>query len=126
LATAIAKEIEQLATITADEITNTGFATPDNIMSSLYIYKIQPWIEILGREQFLILKSEDFYQHPQENMEQVFKFLNLPSCPLDYYPKVNAGSYEEVEPNLRKTLAEYFAPYNRQLESYLGIEFGWE
>jgi tetratricopeptide (TPR) repeat protein len=125
LATAIAKEMAQLATITAEEITNTGFTTPDNIMSSLYIYKLKSWIEILGREQFLILKSEDFYQHPQENMEQVFKFLNLPSCPLDYYPKVNAGSYEEVEPKLRETLAAYFAPYNRQLEEYLGMHFGW-
>jgi tetratricopeptide (TPR) repeat protein len=126
LATAIATEIERLATISEAEITDTGYYNPDNIMSSLYLYKLKPWIEVLGRNQFLILKSEDFYLNPQESMEQTFKFLDLPSCPLEHYPKVNAGSYQEADPHLRQTLAEYFAPYNRQLEEYLGIKFGWE
>jgi hypothetical protein len=59
-------------------------------------------------------------------MEQVFKFLDLPSCPLNNYPKVNSGSYQDADPALRETLVKYFAPYNRQLEKYLGMEFGWE
>lgn len=125
LATAIATEIERLATVTEAEITNTGFYNPDNIMSSLYIYKIKPWIELLGREQFLILKSEDFYGEPSETMKKVFEFLGLPNCPSNNYPKVNAGSYNQVDPDLRKTLAEYFTPYNRQLEEYLGMKFDW-
>jgi hypothetical protein len=126
LATAIASEIDRLATVSEAEITNTGYYEPDNILTSLYIYKLKPWIEILGREQFLILKSEDFYLNTRENMEQVFKFLNLPSCPQDNYPKVNAGSYQDVDPNMRRTLVEYFAPYNQQLEKYLGMDFAWE
>ena len=126
LATAVELEIERLATIDEAEIVNTGFYNPDNIMSSLYIYKIKPWIEALGRQQFLILKSEDFYLNPSANMERVFKFLNLPNYTLKKYPKVNAGSYDNVNPQIRKTLAEYFAPYNQQLEDYLGIQFGWE
>ena len=126
LKTAIAIEIDRLASVTEAEITNTGFYEPDNIMSSLYIYKIKPWIELLGREQFLILKSEDFYLNPLETMEEVFKFLDLPNCPLENYPQVNAGSYNQVDPSLRKTLAEYFAPYNQQLEEYLVQKFNWE
>ncbi|MEO0836124.1 MAG: tetratricopeptide repeat protein, partial [Cyanobacteria bacterium J06642_3] len=43
LQTAIATEIERLASVTEAEITNTGFHEPDNIMSSLYIYKLKPW-----------------------------------------------------------------------------------
>ena len=126
LATAIATEIERLTTVSETEIIETGFYDPDNIISSLYIYKIKAWMEILGREQFLILKSEDFYDRPGEIMAQVCNFLGLPNCPLDNYPKVNAGSYNEIDANLRKTLVEYFAPYNRQLEEYLGMEFYWE
>ncbi|MEL6580532.1 MAG: sulfotransferase domain-containing protein, partial [Cyanobacteria bacterium J06621_12] len=125
LATAISTEIERLATVTEAEIINTGFHNPDNIISSLYLYKIKPWIEVLGREQFLILKSEDFYRDPAQEMEQVFKFLDLPSCALTNYPKVNAGSYQSTEVNIRKTLQEYFAPYNQRLEEYLGMEFNW-
>ena len=126
IATAIATEIERLANVSEAEITNTGFYNPDNIMSSLYIYKIKPWIELLGREQFLILKSEDFYLNPLQNMTEVFNFLDLPNCPLNNYPKVNAGSYNRIDPNLRRTLSEYFAPYNQQLEEYLGMKFDWE
>ena len=126
LQTAIATEIEKLTTITEAEITNTGYCNPDNIMSSLYIYKIKPWIELLGREQFLILKSEEFYNNPSEVMRDVFQFLDLPDYPLNNYPKVNSGSYRSADPDLRNTIAEYFAPYNRQLEEYLGMEFGWQ
>jgi tetratricopeptide (TPR) repeat protein len=126
LADAIAEEIDRLATVTETEIINTGFYNPDNILSSLYIYKIKPWIELLGREQFLILKSEDFYQDPLKNMSEVFDFLGLPNCPLDNYPKVNAGSYNQVDLELRETLVNYFAPYNQQLEDYLGMKFNWQ
>ena len=126
LKTAIYTEIEKLATVTEAEIIKTGYSDPDNIMSSLYIYKIKPWIELLGREQFLILKSEEFYSNPLQVMSNVFQFLNLPNCPLNNYPKVNQGSYQPADPELRNTIAEYFAPYNRQLEEYLGIEFAWQ
>lgn len=126
LETAIAKEITRLANVSEAEITNTGFHDPDNIMSSLYIYKIKPWIELLGREQFMILPSETFYLNPLEKMKEVFKFLDVPNCSLENYPKVNAGSYNQVDPSLRKTLSEYFAPYNQQLSEYLDMQFDWE
>ena len=123
---AIATEIKKLATMSEAEITNTGYCDPDNIMSSLYIYKIKPWIELLGREQFLILKSEEFYSNPRQVMSRVFKFLDLSDCPQDNYPIVNEGSYQPADPQLRNTIAEYFAPYNQQLEEYLGIKFNWQ
>lgn len=126
LATAIATEIDQLSDITEAEIIDSGYHNPDNIISSLYLYKIRPWIELLGREQILILKSEDFYLNPLENMQQVFQFLGLPDCFLDNYPKVNAGSYSQVDSGLRKTLSDYFTPHNRQLEEYLGVKFHWQ
>ena len=125
LSTAISEEITRLATVSEAEIVETGYYNPDNILSSLYIYKIRAWVEILGREQFLFLKSEDFYSDPASNMAQVFDFLGLPNCPLENYPKVNAGSYNQVDSKLRKTLVDYFAPYNQQLEQYLGMKFNW-
>ena len=126
LTTAIAIEMERLATITESEITKTSFYDPDNIISSLYYYKLKPWIETLGREQFLILKSEDFYQDPASEMSKVHQFLGLANCTLEKYPKVNAGTYSEADSSLRDTLIEYFAPYNQQLEEYLGMKFNWD
>ncbi|MGL5938917.1 MAG: tetratricopeptide repeat protein [Waterburya sp.] len=126
LTTAIAEEIARLATVKETEIINTGFYNPDNILSSLYIYKIKPWIELLGREQFLILKSEELYGNPLKTTSEVFNFLGLPNCTLDNYPKVNAGFYNQVDLKLRETLVDYFTPYNQQLEDYLSIKFSWQ
>ena len=126
LETAIATEIERLTKVSEAEIINTGFYDPDNIISSLYIYKIKAWMETLGREQFLILKSEGFYEDPAKYMAQVCEFLGLSNCPLNKYPKVNAGAYSDVDASLRQTLVEYFAPYNQQLEEYLGMKFNWQ
>ena len=58
-------------------------------------------------------------------MAKVFEFLDLPINKLENYPKVNAGSYQDIDPEIRKILADYFAPYNKQLESYIGMEFNW-
>ncbi|MEM8830775.1 MAG: tetratricopeptide repeat protein [Cyanobacteria bacterium P01_G01_bin.19] len=126
LGTAVATEMERLKTITPKEITKTSFHNPDNIISSLYLYKLRPWINILGREQFLILKSEDFYQDPAQTMSEVHEFLGLPEHTLEQYPKVNAGTYNEIDSSLRATLIEYFAPYNQELEKYLGMKFDWK
>jgi tetratricopeptide (TPR) repeat protein len=125
LAQVVASEMARLATLSESDFINTGYYNPDNLLSSLYIYQIKVWMELLGREQFLILKSEEFYSNPDQEMAKVLAFLGLPNCPLDKYPQVNEGSYDAVEPKLRKTLADYFHPYNQQLEEYLGIKFDW-
>lgn len=126
LTTEIDEEMSRLTKISEPEIIETGFYDPDNIISSLYFYKLRAWIDILGWEQFLILKSEDFYNDPGSNMAKVFEFLRLPNHTLNRYPQVNAGSYNEVDSALRAKLSEYFVPYNQQLESYLGMKFDWQ
>ncbi|MEM9276493.1 MAG: sulfotransferase, partial [Cyanobacteria bacterium P01_F01_bin.143] len=72
------------------------------------------------------LKSEDFYEYPENTMLQVFNFLGLPVHKIDQYPKINVGSYNSVDPDLRKTLSKYFQPYNKLLEEYLDIDFNWQ
>ena len=122
---AITKEMELLETLSESEVTNIGFNDPDNIIASLYYYQIKAWREYLTRQQFLILKSEDFYRSPETIMEKVFTFLGLPAQKIAQYPKVNAGSYCSVDSELRKTLSAYFQPYNKLLEEYLNIYFNW-
>lgn len=126
LATAIALEIERLQHLSEADLIECSYYNPDNLLSSLYFYQLKTWIELLGREQFLILKSEDFYNRTSKVMQQVFDFLGLPDRQLPKYPQVNVGSYEPIDPELRETLAAYFHPYNQQLEAYLGMKFNWD
>ncbi len=125
-ATAFATEVKQLAQFQESDFIHKGYGNPDNLLSSLYIYKIKYWLELLGREQFLILPSEEFYCHPEVVMARVFAFLGLPNHPLANYQKVNVGSYTAIDRDLRASLGKYFQPYNQQLEEYLGIKFNWD
>lgn len=126
LETAITQEIKELESLSLTELMAGGYRSIDNIFSSLYYYQLKAWMQHLPRKQFLILKSEDFYDNTVSIMEQVFQFLEIPAQQLREYPKINVGSYQQVDTETRKQLAEYFKPYNQQLEEFLGLNFNWQ
>ena len=91
-----------------------------------YIEFIKNWRNYFPREQFLILKSEDFYAGAAGTVQQVLEFLDLPEYQLSEYQNANPGSYPPVNQSIRDWLRDYFRPYNQQLEEYLGRKFDWE
>jgi len=99
------------------------------LSKAIYVDHLLRWSEFFSREQMLVLKSEDFFEHPQRTLERVFSFLGLP----DWEPeaselgdKRNTGGYEGgMEPAMRRRLEEYFEPHNKRLYDYLGVDFGW-
>jgi len=97
-----------------------------HLLNSLYVYFIEKWMAVFPREQFLILKSEDFYANPTATLTQVFEFLGVPDYPLPEYPNYNPGSYNPISDDLRQTLADFFRPHNQKLEQYLGMQFDWD
>jgi tetratricopeptide (TPR) repeat protein len=123
--TIFAEEIDRIAKLSETQILNIGYSNSDNLLSSLYLYKLKAWLELFDRDSFLILKSEDLYEQPARVMEEVYKFLELPDYKSSNYPKVNPGSYGQVDDATRQIVADFFQPYNQQLESYLGIKFDW-
>ena len=125
LETGIFLEMKELENLSQEDMMHGGYRKLDSIFSSLYIYQVQVWLEVFNREQFLILKSEDFYSNPHRTMEQVYDFLGLPNYPLAKYPKINSGSYNPADEKIRNILRDYFEPYNQQLEEYLGMKFNW-
>ncbi|MEG5048072.1 tetratricopeptide repeat protein [Microcoleus sp. B4-C1] len=92
----------------------------------LYFYFIEKWMTVFPREQFLILRSEDFYANPAATITQVFEFLGVPDYSLAEYPNYNPGSYNPLSDDLQQTLAEFFRPHNQKLEEYLGMKFDWD
>jgi hypothetical protein len=92
----------------------------------LYTEQLQRWLAVFPPERFLILKSEAFFQRPDEAMQQTLAFLGLPPWRVDRYDVYNPGAYDTMRPETRARLREYFAPHNRQLYDLLGRDFGWE
>jgi hypothetical protein len=96
------------------------------VSRGIYVEQLARWLEVFPREQFLIIKSEDFFREPGRHFDQVLQFLELPACPLPEYRSHNTQSYAEMRPETRTHLARYYEPYNRQLYDLLGRDFGWE
>ncbi|MEO8954890.1 MAG: sulfotransferase domain-containing protein [Ktedonobacteraceae bacterium] len=93
----------------------------------IYIDQLQTWMSLFPREQFLILKSEDFYDDPASSVKQVLTFLDIPESGLkkQNYKQYNNTTYSSMDTALRKRLVEYFKPHNARLYDFLGVDFGW-
>src|SRR5207249_9004049 len=100
------------------------------LLRGIYIDQFQRWMSLFPREQFLILKSEEFYSNPVASLKQVVDFLNIPACELqlrksDYKP-YNNNSYAKMDTQLRQRLIAFFQPHNARLYELLGHDFGWD
>lgn len=97
---------------------------------SIYIDQLQRWMSLFPREQFLILKSEEFYAAPAVSLKQVLDFLSVPVSELHLrkieYKPYNNNHYAAIDRALRKRLIAFFEPYNAHLYDYLGVNFGWD
>ena len=120
---AIKEEINSLKKIAAPKLTQIGYRHPNNLLGSLYIYKLKRWLQLFPQEQILVLQSEELYNQPETVMKQVFDFLEIPPHYIEEYRKVNVGSYTPISKKLRQELLEYFQPYNQKLGDFLNRKF---
>ncbi len=94
----------------------------------IYIDQLQTWMSLFPREQFLILKSEEFYADPASSVKQVLTFLDVPEQGMkeQKYKQYNNTTYSSMDTALRQRLVEYFEPHNARLYNFLGVDFGWD
>ncbi|MGI8908756.1 MAG: sulfotransferase family protein [Candidatus Sumerlaeaceae bacterium] len=92
-----------------------------------YAEQLERWYAQFPREQILVLRTEDFAEKSEEIVQQVCAFLGVPPMDLKEYKRFNVGSYkDEMKPETRTRLVEYFRPYNAQLKELTGRDFGWD
>lgn len=91
-----------------------------------YIEQIPIWFKLFSKEQILIISSEDLASNTKDVMKKIFQFLNLPEYTIPNIEKVNVSKYSKMNPNTRKTLIEFFRPYNEKLYEFLNYKFDWD
>jgi Sulfotransferase domain len=105
------------------------------LTKGIYVDQLLTWMSFIPREQFLILKSEDFYADPAATFKQVLTFLNLPEVEPQIGKKENKQEFKQynnntysskMDPAMRKRLIEYFEPHNARLYDFLGVNLGWD
>jgi hypothetical protein len=91
-----------------------------------YAEQLKRWFVYFKREQFLILKSEDFFDNPKKVTMQVCEFLKIESYKDPVYKKWNCDGFgPDIPVNIKTKLTEYFAPLNQELYDLLGVDYGW-
>lgn len=129
----------ETALVTAGQLDKerTGFPISDPAFSKkyrqfsflargIYIRQLEHWLCYFPIEQFLVLKSEDFFSSPGRIMNNLFAFLGLEPYTINEFARKNRYDYPPMNPATRAKLTEYFEPYNRRLYDFLGVEYNWE
>jgi len=70
-----------------------------------------------------MLKSETFFDTPEQTMMKVYDFLGVESVDKIAYRKYNEGHYGEIKPELRSRLQHFYEPFNRDLSDLLNMDF---
>ena len=96
------------------------------IARGIYVDQIREWRKYFPKEQMLILKTEDLLADPRRGVRECCEFLGIRSWAPEKCRMHNACEYEQPDPAIRRRLQEFFAPHNRRLYEYLGVDYGWD
>ena len=108
-----------------------GFDERSKYLSrGIYADQLERWLRFFADEQLLVLKSEDLFGRTPDTFRVVREFLGLPAWEPPTWGEIlekrNKGAYrQEMDPDTRRRLEEFFEPHNRRLYELLGIDFGW-
>lgn len=94
----------------------------------LYKEQLEVFINVFGRNNVLILSSNDLKKSTQNCLELITSFINLKPHTLeksDLIPHFVGDNKYEISNSSLKRLAEYYKQRNQGLESIVGKEFDW-
>jgi hypothetical protein len=118
---------EEEARVMADpEYSSDIFSRFSYISRGLYLKQLQRWRAHFREEQFLIIKSEDFYKNTAVVLSSVFWFLGLHDVSIPDRKSYNSAEYQPMPEQIRSQLVGHFAPFNQQLYKFLGRDFKWD
>ena len=97
------------------------------VMKGLYARNIKHWLRFFPKDQFMFIKSEDFFRDPQRILDEVFDFLGLRGFRYERFPKKRVGQYNApMAEETMQRLLEFYRPHNEELYELLDKDFEWE
>lgn len=95
------------------------------LTQSRYSESLRPWIDHYGREQLLVLASEEYYADPVKVLGEVDEFLGLPRRALSTGAIRNAAPGGALPEAVRRRLALEFKDDIAALSDLVGRTFPW-
>tara|TARA_B100001146_G_scaffold187280_1_gene171071 strand:+ start:451 stop:1329 length:879 start_codon:yes stop_codon:yes gene_type:complete len=125
----ITKEIEEFQKTRYEDKDDSYFSTvveESYLARSFYQEQLEIWFKLFPKKQILVIKSEDLSNKTSKVLQDIFNFLMLPEYEIQDISRHRVSSYSQMNSNVRKTLLEFFRPYNKRLYEFLGRDFGWD
>ena len=95
------------------------------LLRGMYAERIQNWLNYFDREQFIFIKSEDFFSDPRSVLKRVYQFLGISEVYPDNLKAQEVGGYSQLSAQTRARLEDYFRKSNSEVVELLGEEFSW-
>ena len=95
------------------------------ISKGIYIEQIKLWLDVFPREQIHILSTEQMQKQPQDTLNDVFRFLDIPEYHIKIPQKQKVARYTKMELDTRKRLLEFYEPYNEKFFQVIEQRFEW-
>jgi hypothetical protein len=94
---------------------------------SHYDDQMERWLALFPRSQFHVARAEDLESSPQETLDGVHAFLELPPHRSAELPRLHtAPRYPPMAPETRARLVDYFRPRNERLSALLHLDLDWD
>ncbi len=121
-----------------DDLDLRDFYYQSYVFRSIYHDQLHRWLRLFPRQQLMIIQSERFFENAAHTMNEAVQFLGLESFEFQAAEQLqhswDAGAsnafkmpedYPALDDAARRTLTEFFDPYNQQLYRLIDEDFGW-
>ena len=95
---------------------------------SMYKQQLDRYYEYFGKDQILVLSSENFFAEPTAALGRVYDFLGVEPDfrMLDLTPRNVATNRTRVDQDVYDYLSDFFQPHNHELFELAGQTFDWD
>lgn len=91
-----------------------------------YAEHLKPWLDLIPRENLLVLNAEDLFRASDATFARTQRFLGLPVWSGVKLERYNSRKQPSINPDTKARLCAYYRPYNEELYELLGEDLGWD
>jgi len=95
------------------------------LAKGFYDIQMNIWLNVFTKKQFHFLSTEDMQKNPKNELQNVFRFLEIPDYEIKNPQKQKSEKYEKMKDNTRKMLLEFYKSHNEKLFESIGKRFDW-
>jgi hypothetical protein len=95
------------------------------IAKGFYAEQLQIWFKLFKPDQLFIASTEDYESNPQEILNKIYTFLEVPNINVKNLEKYKVESYPKMKNETRIFLMDLYKKHNESLFNMIGKKFDW-